>query len=67
MTVDPAAKKGKPDSEGGAGFVVGINGSENDDGGSKIESFDVQYVLQKKISREVQPSRVTLKAIQTTS
>ena len=61
VEVSPVAKRGKPNSEGGAGYIIGINSSENDS--NKIESFDVQYVLQKKLSKEVQPSRVVLKNI----
>ena len=61
VSVAPAAKKGKPNSEGGAGCIVGIN--DSDDDSNNVESFDVQCVLQKKVSKEVQPSRVSIKSI----
>ena len=64
VSVAPVAKKGKPNSEGGAAYIVGIN--KNDDG-DRIQSFDVQYVLQKKVSREVQPSRIAVQRIDTDS
>ena len=63
VEVAPNTKPGC-NSEGGTAFIKAVN---NDDDTGKIRSFDVQYVLQKKLSREVQPSRVKLKSIQTTS
>ena len=63
VEVAPNAKPGC-NSEGGTAFIHAVN-KENDAGSNNKVSFDAQHVLQKKISREVEPSRVTLKSIQT--
>ena len=54
----PAAKIGKPNSEGGAAFAVGVNanGSNN--------TCDVEYITpQKKLSKDAAASRTVLKPI----
>ena len=57
VEVSPVAKRGKPNSEGGAGCIVGVNANSAD----VMESFDAEYVtlgVCKKLSREVVPSRL---------
>ena len=55
VDVAPVAKRGKPNSEGGAGHIIGINTSDDDS--NKIDSFDVEYVtlgVRKKVSKNVE-------------
>ena len=58
VDVAPAARVGCPNSDGGRAFIVAVN---NDN------SINVKYVVDRKISKEVQPSRVKVATIGTTA
>ena len=49
--VDAVTKKGKPNSDGGTGWIKSLN----DDG-----TYDVEYIVPKKVSKHVDPSRIQL-------
>ena len=52
-------KYGMPDSESGKGYVVGCNVDNI--------SYDVQYILNNKVSKDVVPTRVSPTKIDTFS
>ena len=57
VQVAAAAKKGKPNSDGGTGWIKSLN----EDG-----TYNVEYVVPKKLSKEVVPSRIAVAAIAAT-
>ena len=58
MNVTPESRKGRPNSDGGTACVVG----KTDSG-----KFHVSYIVDRKISKEVHPSRLNESTIQTLS
>ena len=56
VNVTPESRKGRPNSDGGTACVVG----KTDSG-----KFHVSYIVDRKISKEVHPSRLNESTIQT--